>query len=71
MEDDLVPYLKEESRQHSRPDDRLALIPRGLPSMCILHDGAFYYSVNVLKESYAETRGVKHIEEASLFRSVG
>ncbi|RHZ48887.1 uncharacterized protein CDV56_105217 [Aspergillus thermomutatus] len=89
MEDDLVPYLKEECRQHSRvsscahcstwyslgfhsePDDCLALIPRGLPSMFVLHDGAFYYSVNVLKASYAETKRVKHIEEASLFQFVG
>lgn len=89
IQDDLVRYLKEECRQHSRvsscahcstwyslgfrpePDDYLALIPRGLPSMFVLHDGAFYYSVNVLKASYAETKRVKHIEEASLFQFVG
>jgi hypothetical protein len=89
MEDDLVPYLKEECRQHSRansctdcstwyslgfrpePDDCLALIPRGLPTMFVLYDGAFYYSMNVLKASYAETKRVKHIEEASLFQFVG
>ncbi|PKX88744.1 uncharacterized protein P174DRAFT_446248 [Aspergillus novofumigatus IBT 16806] len=89
MEDDLLPYLKEECRQHSRvsscahcstwyslgfrpePDDCLALIPHGLPSMFVLHDGAFYYSMNVLKASYAETERVKHIEEASLFQFVG
>jgi hypothetical protein len=89
MDDDLVPYLKEECRQHSRvsvcadcatwyslgfraePDDCLALIPHGLPSMFVLHDGCFYYSMNVLKASYAETERVKNIEEASLFQFVG
>ncbi|KAF4186333.1 hypothetical protein CNMCM7927_005567 [Aspergillus lentulus] len=89
MEDDLVPYLKEECRQHSRvsscahcstwyslgfraePEDCLALIPHGLPSMFVLHDGAFYYRMNVLKASYAEPERVKHIEEASLFQFVG
>jgi hypothetical protein len=89
MEEDLLPYLKEECRQHSRvsscadcstwyslgfrsePDDCLAMIPRGLQSMFVLYDGVFYYSVNILKASYAETKRVKHIEEASLFQFVG
>ncbi|KAF7164133.1 hypothetical protein CNMCM5623_008823 [Aspergillus felis] len=55
----------------AEPDDCLALVPRGLPSMFVLYDGAFYYRMNILKASYAETLRVEHIEEASLFQLVG
>lgn len=56
---------------HSKPQDCFTLIPRGLPSMFVLHDGAYYYRINVLKSSYADLLRVEQIEEASLFQFVG
>lgn len=54
----------------SDPEDCFTLIPRGLPSMFVLHDGAYYHRVSVLKASYATTERVERIEDASLFQFV-
>lgn len=52
------------------PKDCFTLIPRGLPSMFVLYDGAYYYRVSVLKSSYATPVRVERIEDASLFQFV-
>ncbi|KUL87860.1 hypothetical protein ZTR_03198 [Talaromyces verruculosus] len=54
----------------SMPEDCFTLIPRGLPSMFVLYDGAYYHRVSVLKASYARTERVELIEDASLFQFV-
>ncbi|EEA21246.1 hypothetical protein TMatcc_009348 [Talaromyces marneffei ATCC 18224] len=51
-------------------DNCFTLIPRGLPSMFVLYDGAYYHRVSVLKASYATTDRVERIEDASLFQFV-
>lgn len=56
---------------HSDPQDCFTLIPRGLPSMFVLYDGAYYYGVDVLKSSFAAVNRVERIEEATTFQFVG
>ena len=56
---------------HPEPQDCFTLIPRGLPSMFVLYDGAFYYRAKVLKAGYAMLERKEQIEDASLFQFVG
>lgn len=54
----------------SQPEECLSLVPRGLPTMFVLYDGLFYYTVDALKASYASVRRVEDIDEATLFQFV-
>ncbi|KAL5043375.1 hypothetical protein BDW71DRAFT_188212 [Aspergillus fruticulosus] len=55
----------------SEPQMCLSLVPKGLPSMFVFHDGFFYYDVEAIKGSYAMVGRVEDIDEATVFQFVG